>query len=1157
MDLSLGIIFRVIKDQVTGAVKGIGAALRRTGQEAVDAGGGIDAGLRRGLGGAKAMRDGIESISTQLNSVEQFATKFAFIDQAINRLGDLAGVADEAKGLAGRLQLVAGAGDALTRALADVRTVANAAGADINATGDLYATLARTTKESAEGVNGLTKTIAQANSISNQGAAAADGAVRQLSQALASGVLRGDEFNSVMEQAPRLVQAMADGLGVTIGQLRQMAGDGKLTTEAIIGALRSQAAVIDQEFTVLPDTIARATQRMANEWQVFIGELDRTTGASDTVAAALGGVANNLHAIGAAALLAGEAVLAGFIGKATIGVVQYGRDLMAARAASISAAEAAIQVSQSAQAVAVAHLAAGDAAALAAQAEHTLAVAAVEVSAASTAAAAADQAAARQAQQTAVAKASSAAAAADLARADLVAAKASAASAVSTAADAALVVRARSKAAASALAQLEADRAVAERAAIFGPQRAALERDLATARRVAAEAASAAAEAESGLAHARAVSAQAVVAAENRLATAQRLSIQASTELRAASAARASAAGVEAAAVTTLAAAETGAARAALAARMAGYRAQRDAALDVAAAVMESNAAAQAAAHKSAGIVASAWGGVKDAAHGVAQAVRAIPAQWAITLGILGYDVAKASIEWVSEHLAEMALKADGTRDRLVGMREEMAQQQGAAAAAAQGYSEYAKMAVQVAANVNHMAQAERDRYRAGLEGAQKYWQAMYREAALAADLGQKSEESKEEAGKHLAAIAQGLRDVEAADKLTREASANLLDPRAAVLVQAFTAQVEELRAKGVPAAEATAQAMGSMAKSLSPESVADVRAYGQALAEMADQGQIGAHQMAAAWVQAIGKMAGADLAQFRATLGAAFGDGERDVVAMASAMDAILRRAILATGQDWSRLTTGISAGAQDALASIDLITDGQDRLREMGVDVSAAIRGALKKAFESAVTQRDLDTVTGKMRDLGLSAKQAGAEAAKAFADAATKVRDLSAAEDLLAKARGLRAKGKTKPAADDPRAQISAEFDLTNAQQAMLRLSSSGGDLAAIQAQAQAVRELASAIADQTKAAAAQKFADDQEAAALERTAEMRRQAAANPVLVTADVSQLDSALIGIEKRIAGLRQGVTVPIRYAGNAYGDAAAGPDFAATVRRATMQVTG
>jgi tape measure domain-containing protein len=85
--------------------------------------------------------------------------------------------------------------------------------------------------------------------LSGASASASDAAITQLIQGLQSGVLRGEEFNSVMEQAPRLAQALAAGLGVTTGQLRAMAQAGELTAKTVITSLQSQSAALQDEFT--------------------------------------------------------------------------------------------------------------------------------------------------------------------------------------------------------------------------------------------------------------------------------------------------------------------------------------------------------------------------------------------------------------------------------------------------------------------------------------------------------------------------------------------------------------------------------------------------------------------------------------------------------------------------------------------------------------------------------------------------------------------------------------------------------------------------------------------------------------------------------------------------------------------------------------------
>src|SRR5690606_9136410 len=111
--------------------------------------------------------------------------------------------------------------------------VANSTRSGFEATAGLYTVLSRNTEElglGTEKLTALTKTINQTFAITGGSAAGMDGAIRQLSQALASGALRGDEFNSVNEQAPRLMEAVADSLNMTKGELRDFAATGAITS---------------------------------------------------------------------------------------------------------------------------------------------------------------------------------------------------------------------------------------------------------------------------------------------------------------------------------------------------------------------------------------------------------------------------------------------------------------------------------------------------------------------------------------------------------------------------------------------------------------------------------------------------------------------------------------------------------------------------------------------------------------------------------------------------------------------------------------------------------------------------------------------------------------------------------------------------------------
>lgn len=140
----------------------------------------------------------------------------------------------------------------------------------------------------------LTETVAKAISISGGNAASADAALVQFGQALASGVLRGEEFNSIAEQAPGLLKAIAQGLGVNIGQLRAMAADGKLTGDVLVASLSKAKPYIDDLFAKTDFTIAQSFTKLNNELIKFVGEASTSSGASIVLADGISVLADNL-----------------------------------------------------------------------------------------------------------------------------------------------------------------------------------------------------------------------------------------------------------------------------------------------------------------------------------------------------------------------------------------------------------------------------------------------------------------------------------------------------------------------------------------------------------------------------------------------------------------------------------------------------------------------------------------------------------------------------------------------------------------------------------------------------------------------------------------------------------------------------------------------
>ncbi|OLF36497.1 hypothetical protein BTW00_05265 [Psychrobacter sp. C 20.9] len=206
-------------------------------------------------------------------------------------------VSDAFKTLEARVKLATGEGAAFVTGFEGVKQIANETFSNIESTGELFARISQAGEElglAQSQVLEITRTINEAIQLSGGSAASADAAITQLIQGLQSGVVRGEEFNSIMEQAPRLAQAMADGLGVTRGELRALAQDGKLTSEVVINAVQSQGEAIASEFGSLPNTVGNALQVAKNQIFEFVGEMDKSVNQSSLLANAVNSVSDSL-----------------------------------------------------------------------------------------------------------------------------------------------------------------------------------------------------------------------------------------------------------------------------------------------------------------------------------------------------------------------------------------------------------------------------------------------------------------------------------------------------------------------------------------------------------------------------------------------------------------------------------------------------------------------------------------------------------------------------------------------------------------------------------------------------------------------------------------------------------------------------------------------
>jgi len=254
---------------------------------------------------AKETRDRFNSLERQMN--DSAAMIKGTMVTALGALGvslSVGKVIDYSESwttLDNRLKLVSKTNDQLLKSQAAVIQIANDARVPINSTADLYAKLTKageTLGLTQQRVGVITETIAKSLAISGGSVESQNAAIMQLNQALASGVLRGEEFNSISEQAPRLLYAMADALGVNIGELRNMAQDGQLTADVVVKALESQSAAIRSEFGQMAPTIGQSVTLIENSMIQMIGKMDSASGFSQKLSGFIATLAGQIGAVG-------------------------------------------------------------------------------------------------------------------------------------------------------------------------------------------------------------------------------------------------------------------------------------------------------------------------------------------------------------------------------------------------------------------------------------------------------------------------------------------------------------------------------------------------------------------------------------------------------------------------------------------------------------------------------------------------------------------------------------------------------------------------------------------------------------------------------------------------------------------------------------------
>ncbi|MDY7340678.1 tape measure protein [Acinetobacter baumannii] len=309
----------------------------------------LDSIERKGEFASKSM----DNLSVATRALAGYMAGLVTVSSAISKM-------DTYTGLQNRLKLVTNNQVELNKATEDTFRIAQKTYSAWDSVLQVYQRFsdnAKTLNLTMDDTARLTETVSKAVAISGASAEAADAALVQFGQALASGTLRGEELNSVMEQTPALAKAIAQGMGITVGELRSVAAEGKITSQEIVKALRNVESDVDALFAKTDITIGQSLTLLNNEITKFVGEAGKGSGAAQVLAGSVQTLASNLDLIADGALVVGIGYITRAILMKSAAIKEGMASTLASRQASVLNAQAEYAEATAALNAAKAHLA--------------------------------------------------------------------------------------------------------------------------------------------------------------------------------------------------------------------------------------------------------------------------------------------------------------------------------------------------------------------------------------------------------------------------------------------------------------------------------------------------------------------------------------------------------------------------------------------------------------------------------------------------------------------------------------------------------------------------------------------------------------------------------------------------------------------------------
>lgn len=278
-------------------------------------------GGRQAAAASRETQRALAEVTNQLNSAKASAMGLAGAFAGAYATGHLISLADEWSSVNARLKQASQSTDDFKESQRALMDISQRTGTAFSDNASLFARSAASMREygySSEEVLKVTEAISTGLKLSGASTSEASSVITQFSQALAQGVLRGEEFNSVNENGDRVIRALASGMGVARKDLKAMADQGQLTSDKVVPALISQLGSLREEYNAMPQTVAAATTKIENAFMAWVGGANEATGATSALTGVLNTISDNINTVaaaaGALAAIGGARFLGGMFG---------------------------------------------------------------------------------------------------------------------------------------------------------------------------------------------------------------------------------------------------------------------------------------------------------------------------------------------------------------------------------------------------------------------------------------------------------------------------------------------------------------------------------------------------------------------------------------------------------------------------------------------------------------------------------------------------------------------------------------------------------------------------------------------------------------------------------------------------------------------------